>query len=109
MNMCQKIWKTRTDWLWSTIQLKNLTGSNTATYQLGNTEQSKGSLFYISPYVSKNKGAHQDCLTVMLDAQEKVKKYPSVAEDSGTDSCTVQHILTRILNTLNSRMEISDT
>lgn len=51
------------------------------------------------------------CVLALADAQEHVAKYPSKADDAGTDPDvrTAQHLLTRTLNSLNSKMEISDT
>lgn len=49
------------------------------------------------------------CVLALADAQEHVAKYPSRADDTGTDIRTAQHLLTRTLNGLNCKMEISDT
>ena len=89
--------------------LTNVTGSHCAMCLLGNTTQSNASLFYIAPYIGKNKASLEQCMSVLLEAYHHVEKYPSVAEDSGTDRRTVQHIVTRVLNSLNVQMEITDT
>ena len=84
-------------------------GSNTCALLLGSSEQSKAAAYYIGPYVNKYKCALVDSLDIVWEAMEHVKKYPSIAEDTGTKKRVVQHIMTRILNKLNSLMEISDT
>ena len=50
-----------------------------------------------------------DSFDLLLEAQEYARKYPSRAEDSGTQKRFVQHIITRVLNKMNSLMEVSDT
>ena len=89
--------------------LTNVLGSNTAAYLLGNTSQSNSSVFYVAPYMCKNKASLEACLTVFIRAYEHVKKFPSVADDSGTSERTAKHIVTHVLNTLNIQMEVTDT
>ena len=89
--------------------LTSLLGCNTNLLFLGAKEQSRGALFYIGPYINKNGVEIIDALPLMVSAQEEVLLFPSVAEDSDTTKRTVQHVLTRTLNKLNSQMEISDT
>ena len=84
-------------------------GSNTCALLLGSSEQSKSAAYYVGPYVNKYKCALVDSLDIVWEAMEHVKKYPSVAEDTGTKKRVAQHIMTRILNKLNSLMEVSDT
>ncbi len=43
----------------------------------------------------------------MLDARHHIEKYPSVAANTGTNIRTVQHLLTRIINTLSGKIEVS--
>ena len=89
--------------------LTALLGCNTNLLFLGAKEQSRGALFYIGPYINKNGVEIIDALPLMVSAQEEVLLFPSVAEDSDPTKRTVQHVLTRTLNKLNSQMEISDT
>ena len=46
---------------------------------------------------------------MLLEAQEYARIYPSRAEDSNTKKRFVQYIITRVLNKMNSLMEVSDT
>ena len=86
-----------------------LLGCNTCAMPLGDIIQSKSCLFYLSPYVSKNKVELQHAVSTLSEAKKHVDKYASIAEDSGTEIRNVQHWLTRTLNSLDSMMEIADT
>ena len=46
---------------------------------------------------------------MLLEAQEYARIHPSRAEDSNTKKRFVQYIITRVLNKINSLMEVSDT
>ena len=89
--------------------IHNCTGSSCNALLLGSTQQSTASLFYIMPYLCKNKVALQACLVALEKAQEHVKKFPSVAEDSGSNKRTVQHMFTRVVNELSQSIQISNT
>ena len=91
------------------ILLTALMCCNTNSLFLGSKEQSQGALFYIGPYICKNAVQIIDSFDILLEAQEYAQKYPSSAEDSSSDKRFVQHVLTRVLNKMNSLMEISDT
>jgi len=89
--------------------LTAILGCNTNSLLLGSTEQSKGAAFYIGPYINKNKNPLIDSLDIVLESIEHARKYPSTADDTGTDKRFVQYVMTRILNQLNALMEVSDT
>ena len=92
--------------------LTSLIACNTAAYLLGNTEQSKNALFYLSPYVAKNKVAISNCINILYDVYKDVivdESRTSVAEDRNTNVRKVQLLLTRLTNRLDLLMEISDT
>ena len=89
--------------------LTALLGCNTNLSFLGSKEQSKQALFYIGPYINKNGVKVLDALPLLAHAQNHALQYPSSADDAGTDTRLVQHIMTRVLNKLNSLMEVSDT
>ena len=89
--------------------LANVTGGSTNVILLGNTEQSKGALFCVAPYVCKNKVALGQCLTVLRNVQAHIQKYPSTADDSGTTKRNVQHLFTRVMSTLHTQVKVSDT
>ena len=84
------------------------TGSHNNAMPLGSLEQAKGAMFYITPYIAKNKVALSQCLTILQKAREDVAMNPSKAKDSGTALRTIQHVLTRTLNKLNCLIEVSD-
>ena len=85
-----------------------LTGSNAAVYHLGSETQSVNALCYIAPYMTKNKVPLLDTLTTIAQARKDIEKRPSKAEDKGTDFRFVAHLIERILNRLDLRIEISD-
>jgi len=89
--------------------LTSLLGCNSNLAFLGSKEQSKQALFYIGPYINKNGVKVVDALPLLAHAQNHALQYPSVADDSETSKRQVQYIVTRVLNKLNSLMEISDT
>jgi len=89
--------------------LTSLLGCNTNLGFLGSKEQSKQALFYIGPYINKNGVKVIDALPLLAHAQHHALQHPSVADDSETTKRQVQYIVTRVLNKLNSLMEISDT
>ena len=91
------------------VLLTALMSCNTNSLFLGSREQSKGALFYIGPYICKNGVQIIDSFDLLLEAQDYAKQYPSTAEDSSTDKRFVQYVLTRVLNKMNSLMEVSDT
>ena len=85
------------------------TGASTNAILIGNTQQATAALFYVLPYLTKNKFVLEACLTALENAQADVEKFPSIADDTGTDKRTVQHMFTRVLNELSRSVEISDT
>jgi hypothetical protein len=85
--------------------LSSLTGSNTAAYFLGMLEQSRGALFYLVKYLTKDKTELSASLVVLLDARKHIDKYPSVAENVGTQVRNTQHFLVRVLNSLSGMSE----
>jgi hypothetical protein len=89
--------------------LANATGSSTNAILMGNSQQSKASLFYVAPYICKNKVALDSCLQALNKAQQHIDNYPSAASNSGTDRRTVQHLFTRVLNQIYSHIEVSDS
>jgi hypothetical protein len=91
------------------VLLTALMSCNTNSLFLGSREQSKGALFYIGPYICKNGVQIIDSFDLLIEAQDYARKYPSTAEDATTDKRFVQYVLTRVLNKMNSLMEVSDT
>ena len=87
----------------------NATGSSSNAVLLGNTLQSTCALFYVVPYVCKNKVALDACLIALESAQKHIAAYPSIAADSGSVNRCVQHMFTRVLNNLSRSVQVSDT
>jgi len=80
---------------------------NTATYPLGNTVQAKSTCFYLIKYITKDATALTNTLSCLLEAKQTTAHYPSVASDSGTAIRNSMHLITRTLNNLSAKMEIS--
>ena len=89
--------------------LAAISGSSTNAILLGNKQQSASALFYVVPYVCKNKVQLTSTLTALEKAQAHVAKNPSTASDSGTAKRNVQHMLTRCINDLSRSAKISET
>jgi len=93
----------------TSMALSNATSSSINSVLLGNAQQSASALFYVIPYVCKNKVAMEACLVALEAAQKHVQKHTSRAADSGTSKRYVQHLFTRVLNNLSKCMQVSDT
>jgi len=55
----------------------------------------------------KSKFPLQHCLGILDHAINHVEAHPSVAGDTGTEERTAKHILERVLNKMNLKMELS--
>ena len=84
-------------------------GCNTSIQFLGNQEQSKNTLFYLAPYLTKDNVSLSNCISVIKKSYDDVTTNPSKAVDTGTDLRFAKHMNMRILNMLDTKMEISDT
>jgi hypothetical protein len=84
------------------------TGAHNNASLLGSLTQSLSALFYLIPYQAKSKFPFMGCLTIIDHALDHIKRHTSKANDSGTTSRTVRHLLTRIINRLHLHIEISD-
>jgi len=101
----------------SNSTLAAVAGSSTNAILMGNMRQSKNAIFCVAPCVCKNKMALSHCLTALGKVQAEIIEHeqshngvsPSKAKDAGTNKRTVQFLFTRVLNTLCSHQEISDT
>ena len=82
---------------------------NTAAYHLGGNEQAKATLFYLIKYITKDSLTPTTSLALISYARNKVTENPSVANNTGTDLRTGQHLLTVMLNKCRSCKEIADT
>jgi len=89
--------------------LSNMTTCNTNVVLLGSCAQSKCAMFYLTPYLSKTKIAMGTCLEAIQTAMKDVRVRPSQhPTESGQPLRTAQHWITRSLNILSSRSEVSD-
>ena len=89
--------------------LSNAFGCNTAPLMLGGMEQAKAALFYLVKYLTKDGAEDRVAASVIVEASKHVDVHPSVASNTGEPQRTAQHKLTRIVNSLSARAELSDT
>ena len=83
-NLCLKITKSNGYVVTTNIMLHNATGASTNAILLGNLQQSCSALFYVAPYICKNKVALDSCLVALEKAQHHVQQFPSQADNSVT-------------------------
>lgn len=85
------------------------TGSHNHASLLGSIEQAKSALFYLVPYQGKSKFPINQALPILNSVLDHVDRNDSQhPTESGRMDRTVKHLLTRTLNKMNLRMEISD-
>ena len=85
--------------------IHNATRSSTNAILLGNHQQSCNSLFYVVPYICKNKVSIESVLVSLERAQLHVEEHPSVAGDTGTDKRTIQYMFAHVINDLSRSMK----
>lgn len=69
--------------------------------------QAKAACFYIMKYVVKDGNQLANVLSLIKKADEHLEAHPSLAADVGTRTRTAQHLMTRLINAINSDVEIS--
>ena len=84
--------------------MTRLLNCNTAPLLLGAGQSAKGAGLYMCKYMVKDAYALQASLSVLLDARQHIKDYPTQAEDAGTDTRTTQHFLQRVLNSTTAEL-----
>jgi hypothetical protein len=84
-------------------------GSNTAAYQLGSAEQAKGTLYYTIDYMMKDPTALANIVSLISEARAHTSKYRSSAEDYATSERQATHFLSRIINNITTKAEVSVT
>lgn len=62
--------------------------------------------FYLIKYLAKDGNELANILSLVKAADEQIRKHPSVADDSGTETRRSQHLLTRLLNCVNGQVEV---
>ena len=85
--------------------LMSAANCNMAILPLGTAASAKASFMYTAKYICKNPAEIMSLLSILYDAAKHIDKYPSTAEDSGTDERDTRHYLQRILNKLCGREE----
>jgi hypothetical protein len=90
------------------VAFSYLTGSHNNALLLGSASQAAGAIFYICPYMGKKKKPLLESLIVLKDAVEQVQQYPSSSRaDVGTPGRNAKHVMERVLNKMNLKMELS--
>ena len=84
--------------------LTRLLNCNTAPLLLGAGQSAKGAGLYMAKYMTKDSYKLQASLSVLLDARQHIKDYPTQAEDAGTSTRTTQHFLQRVLNSTTAEL-----
>ena len=84
-----------------------LLGCNTNIGILGSDAQAKAALCYLLKYITKNPSELTHVISLISDARDTIEKYPSQADDTGTEKRTAQHFLTRVANQISSAGEVS--
>ena len=84
------------------------TGSHCNFQLLGSDEQARGAIFYICPYMGKEKVPLEQCVTILGQAMKHIERYKSRAGDSGSNFRKSVHLMERCLNRMNLMMELSD-
>jgi len=62
--------------------------------------------FYLVKYLAKDGNELANILSLVKAADEQIRRHPSVADDSGTETRRSQHLLTRLLNCVNGQVEV---
>jgi len=87
--------------------LSYCTGAHNNSVLLGSDQQAKAAVFYLCPYLGKDKFPLKHALTVLQKALDDIKAKPSIQKDSGSPTRTAKHLLQRVLNKMNFKMELS--
>ncbi len=82
---------------------------NVDLQHLGSMVQAKGACFYLVKYLTKDGLTMGSVLSLCKAAFDHVIRHPSVADNTGTETRTSQHLLTRLLNSVNGKVEVSGT
>ena len=80
---------------------------NTAAHPILSPAQAQSIAFYTLKYITKDSVAVVNALSCLSEAKRSTQLRPSIASNHGTETRSAQHIITRLLNNLNSKMEIS--
>jgi hypothetical protein len=84
------------------------TGSHNNCVLLGGDQQAKGAVFYVCPYMTKEKTTLLHTATLMQNALRYVDHHESVSPDRGQPTRDAKQLLHRIMNQMNLNLELSD-
>ena len=87
--------------------LSYCTGAHNNFVLLGSDQQAKGAVFYVCPYLQKEKTTMLHSVTILQSVLDHVAKHKSASPDTGI-ARDVQQILQRVMNQMNLHMEMSD-
>ena len=85
------------------IDASGATMSNMSIEVLSGGAAARAALWYLVKYVTKALLTICAALPAVMEAMRRVLLRPSVAADTGTDTRTAQHLLTRTINNLTSK------
>jgi len=83
------------------------TGSHNNYSLLGADTQAKAAVFYLCPYMGKQKYPLEHSLSILWETVLHNLKHPSKAGDTGSRDRNTKYILQHTLNKMNLKMEIS--
>ena len=83
------------------VSISAAVGCNTCIDFISTPGNAQGALFYISNYMKKVLNKTAAILPLVHSANKKREKYPSKAEDSGSDSRNAKYLTQIILNRLH--------
>ena len=81
--------------------------SNATVSMLGDKTQAKAVVHYMVKYMTKDSTSLNNVLPLIWEAQKTTVKYGSTAPDKAESSRVFKFLMTRILNNLSGRQEIS--
>ncbi|KAJ3093232.1 hypothetical protein HK100_006747, partial [Physocladia obscura] len=89
----------------NSILLSLGSGANGNSQIVCSLESAVGSIYYISDYITKDGGVLARILPCLDEAMKHTAKYPSTAEDTGTDFRKTLHMLQRFTNNVTTMEE----
>ena len=93
----------------TSLPMSNVLRCNIAAKPLGALSQALNAHHYLTNYFSKKTFDLANTLSLVRTAQVEAVKYPSEADDAGTEIRKTKHLLTKVVNKLSGSIEISDT
>ena len=119
-HLFEKLPQVSQDWILSMLPFQNLLLStfnclaqglfpgNQAAECMGTQVQAEAAFFYMMKYMTKEDMDLRHAMTALLQADEHVKKRPSIAADAGTPKRDAMYLMQSMLQKAAAFMEISD-